>query len=68
MGQAAMLIMSPGASFTRPNNGTAYTSGQLVANSTTAGSIIPLSFKVFTAGSMTPLSEQLIASQNVRAN
>lgn len=32
------------ASFTRPNDTTAYASGDLVANSTTAGSVTPLSF------------------------
>jgi len=40
------------ASFTRPANTTAYAAGDLVANSTTAGSVIPLSFSnaVRTAG------------------
>jgi hypothetical protein len=32
------------ASFTRPADTTAYASGDLVANSTTAGSVVPLSF------------------------
>jgi hypothetical protein len=32
------------ASFTRPNDVTAYTSGDIVANSATAGSVTPLSF------------------------
>lgn len=32
------------ASFTRPANTTAYASGQLVANSTTAGSVSPMQF------------------------
>lgn len=32
------------ATFTRPNNSTPYVIGQLVANSTTAGSVVPLSF------------------------
>lgn len=39
-----MQIWNIAASFTRPNNTTAYSSGQLVANSTTAGSVVPLSF------------------------
>ena len=40
------------ASFTRPDDTTLYTSGDLVANSTTAGSVVPLSFEnvVRTAG------------------
>lgn len=33
-------------SFTRPANTTAYGANDLVANSTTAGSVVPLSFKV----------------------
>lgn len=38
------------SSFTRPNDATAYAAGDLVANSTTAGSVTPLSW--LTAGSM----------------
>lgn len=34
------------ASFTRPEDTTSYTTGDLVANSTTAGSVIPMSFVV----------------------
>jgi len=34
------------AKFTRPADTTAYASGDLVANSTTAGSVVPLSFDV----------------------
>lgn len=33
-----------GATFTRPANTTAYASGQLVANSVTAGSVVPMQF------------------------
>lgn len=39
-----MTICNPSASFTRPADTTAYASGDLVANSTTAGSVAPLSF------------------------
>lgn len=41
-------------SFTRPNDTTAYASGDLVANSTTAGSVTPLTLRVGrqTAGGM----------------
>jgi hypothetical protein len=35
---------SVGASFTRPGDTTAYTSGDLIANSTTNTSVVPLSF------------------------
>ena len=38
-----MYIGNPLASFTRPADTTAYASGDLVANSTTAGSVVPLS-------------------------
>lgn len=39
-----MQIWNISASFTRPNDTTAYASGDLVANSTTAGSVTPMSF------------------------
>jgi hypothetical protein len=39
-----MQINNPVASFTRPANTTAYANGQLVANSTTAGSVVPMRF------------------------
>lgn len=38
-----MIISTLSANFTRPNDTTAYASGDLVANSTTAGSVTPLS-------------------------
>lgn len=40
------LIQVPTASFTRPADTTSYTSGDLVANSTTALSVVPMSFQV----------------------
>lgn len=36
--------LNPSSSFTRPANTTSYSSGQLVANSTTAGSVVPMSW------------------------
>lgn len=53
-----MKIVELTSSFTRPSDTTAYTIGDLVANSTTAGSVTPMSFniaygqglKVFRAG------------------
>lgn len=39
-----MSIGNPSASFTRPSNTTAYASGDLVANSTTTASVVPLSW------------------------
>jgi hypothetical protein len=41
-----MQIWNLSQSFTRPNNTTAYSSGQLVANSVTAGAVVPLAFTV----------------------
>lgn len=38
--------LRPSANFTRPADTTAYASGDLVANSTTAGSVVPLSWTV----------------------
>lgn len=39
-----MRIIDTSATFTRPADTTAYTSGDLIANSTTAGSVTPLTF------------------------
>lgn len=39
-----MQIYNPSASFTRPADTTQYAIGDLVANSTTAGSVVPMSF------------------------
>lgn len=41
-----MTLYAPAAIFTRPADTTAYTTGDLVANSTTAGSVTPLAFNV----------------------
>ncbi len=41
-----MQIWNPSASFTRPNDTTSYTIGDLVANSTTAGSVTPMSLEL----------------------
>lgn len=42
-GRNAILVQ---ANFTRPSDTTAYASGDLVANSITAGSVVPMSFQV----------------------
>lgn len=39
-----VLITNPSSNFTRPANTTPYVIGQLVANSVTAGSVVPLSW------------------------
>lgn len=41
-----MKIITASQSFTRPSDTTAYTSGDLVANSTTAGSVTPMTFNI----------------------
>jgi hypothetical protein len=41
-----MIIVNTSANFTRPEDTTQYTSGDLVANSTTAGSVVPMTFVV----------------------
>lgn len=40
------IIINPSSNFTRPANTTQYVIGQLVANSVTAGSVVPLSWTV----------------------
>lgn len=41
-----MKIATASASFTRPNDTTAYAANDLVANSTTAGSVTPMTFQL----------------------
>lgn len=43
---SSALVAVPTSNFSRPADTTAYTSGDLVANSTTAGSVVPLSWAV----------------------
>lgn len=43
---AVGTIANPSDTFTRPADTTAYASGDLVANSTTSGSVLPLTFNV----------------------
>jgi hypothetical protein len=45
-GQVGGHIAAVSANFTRPADTTAYASGDLVANSTTAGSVVPMTFAV----------------------
>jgi hypothetical protein len=48
------------AAFTRPADTTAYTSGDLVANSTTAGSVVPLTFALKSGASSCRISRALL--------
>lgn len=66
-----MQINNPSASFTRPADTTAYASGDLVANSTTAGSVAPLSFTLgnsFGVGSFRLTRARLIKSGTTATN
>jgi hypothetical protein len=45
-GQVGGFVARVSASFTRPNNSTPYVVGQLVANNTAAGSVVPMSFAI----------------------
>lgn len=51
-----MQISSPSANFTRPADTTAYASGDLVANSTTAGSVVPLSWALGSSSISAPIT------------
>jgi hypothetical protein len=44
VGEVGAPCATPSSNFTRPANTTAYASGQLVANTVTAGSVVPLSW------------------------
>lgn len=41
-----MKVIEATATFTRPNDTTSYVSGELIANSTTAGSVSPMAFRI----------------------
>jgi hypothetical protein len=61
----AVQINNPSASFTRPADTTAYSVGDLVANSTTAGSVVPMAFvlgNVFGVGSFRTTRARLTKS------
>lgn len=47
-----MRITSTSANFTRPADTTAYASGDLVANSVTAGSVVPMTFNIGYGGAL----------------
>lgn len=46
IGNVGGITTRPSATFNRPNDTTAYAVGDLVANSTTAGSVVPMAFSV----------------------
>jgi hypothetical protein len=63
-------VGSVSASFTRPNDTTAYASGDLVANSTTAGQVVPMSLAAgkLSGGSGTIKRAQLSKSGTTPTN
>ena len=66
-----MQVNNPAASFTRPANTTAYAAGQLVANSTTAGSVVPMAFTLgnsFGPGQFRMMRYRLVKSSTSVAN
>lgn len=65
--QAQGGISNPSANFTRPADTTAYTSGDLVANNVTPGSVVPMSFTAarLAAGSFCVRRAKLKKSTNV---
>lgn len=46
IGKVVGIATNPSANFTRPNDTNAYTTGDLMANSTTAGSVVAMQFTV----------------------
>lgn len=56
------LVTNPSANFTRPADTTAYAAGDLVANSTTAGSVTPMSLTVMS----TPGGQSFIRRATLR--
>jgi hypothetical protein len=55
-----MKASNPSYSFTRPADTTAYAAGDLIANSTTAGSVVPLSWAVRHPGAVCQLKRAVI--------
>lgn len=64
------FTLNPSANFTRPANTTAYASGDLVANDTTAGSVVPMTFTVarVAQGSVTIRKARLSKSTTTTSN
>lgn len=64
-----MIIVTPQDSFTRPGNTTTYGGGDLMANSTTAGSVEPLEFSLNGVGRSGIIRRaRLTKSTNTTAN
>lgn len=61
---APAVLTTPAASFTRPADTTAYASGDLVANSTTAGSVAPMAFLVDASSAIGKVRRARIAKSN----
>lgn len=61
-----MQIWNPVASFTRPADTTQYSIGDLIANSTTAGSVVPLSWAL--GGNTQPGGTRITRARLVKSN
>lgn len=61
-----MQIWNPSATFTRPNDTTAYSIGDLVANSTTAASVTPMSWAL--GGNTAPGGTRITRARIVKSN
>jgi hypothetical protein len=70
LGWTGQVVLRPFSSFTRPNNNTTFSSGQLVANSTTNTSVVPLSFTVarYNGGGFIVYRAKIKKSSNVTTN
>lgn len=63
-----MAVFRVSNSFTRPSDTTAYAANDLVANSTTAGSVVPLSFTLPTNALITSVTLSKSTSTATNAN
>lgn len=61
------MLRYPSASFTRPNDTTAYAQGDLIANSTTAGSVTPLRWVFNTFSTYALIRRILVTRSNTTA-
>lgn len=69
-GTVGVLLSMPSSTFNRPNTNTAYSSGQLVANSTTNTSVVALSWAVarVAGGTLRVARAKIKKSSNVTTN
>lgn len=61
------MMITPTANFTRPSDTTAYTAADLVANSTTAGSVTPMKFSLQRLGNSGKIISARLAKSTTTA-